>query len=73
MPQVIISTLDLYVHDSSILYQHNDVKQTEKWLNEDFKNLLAGLLITNWVFILVRIGQNLFFLQVNEDQRISVN
>ena len=39
MPQAVSSTLLLYVVDSCILYQHKDIVQIEKWLNEDFENL----------------------------------
>ena len=39
MPQAVISTLLLYADDPCILYQHKDVVQIEKRLNEDFKNL----------------------------------
>ena len=39
MPQTILSTLLLYADDSCILYQHKDVVQIEKQLNEDSENL----------------------------------
>ena len=39
MLQAVTSTLLLYADDSCILYQHKDVVQIEKWLNEDFENL----------------------------------
>ena len=39
MPQAVTSTLLLYADDSCTLYQHKDVMQTEKQLNEDFENL----------------------------------
>ena len=39
MLQALISTLLLYADDSCILYQHKDVVQIEKRLNEDFENL----------------------------------
>ena len=39
MPQAITSALLLYADDSCVLYQHNDVLQIEKRLNEDFENL----------------------------------
>ena len=39
MPQAVTSTLILYEDDSRILYQHKDVEQIEKRLNEDFKKL----------------------------------
>ena len=39
MPQAVTSTLLLYANDSCILYQHKDVVQIEKRLNEDFENL----------------------------------
>ena len=39
MPQAVTSTLLLYADDSCILYQHKDVVQIEKRLNEDFENL----------------------------------
>ena len=39
MPQAITSTLLLSADDSCILYQHKDVVQIEKRLNEDFENL----------------------------------
>ena len=38
MPQAITSTLLLYADDSCILYQHKDIVQIEKRLNEDFEN-----------------------------------
>ena len=38
MPQAVTSTLLLYADDSCILYQHKDVAQIEKRLNEDFEN-----------------------------------
>ena len=39
MPQAETSTLLLYTDDSCILYQHKDLVQIEKRLNEDFENL----------------------------------
>ena len=39
MPQAVTSTLLLCADDSCILYQHKDVVQIEKRLNEDFENL----------------------------------
>ena len=39
VPQAVSSTLLLYADDSCILYQHKDVVQIEKRLNEDFENL----------------------------------
>ena len=39
MPQAVKSTLLLHADDSCILFQHKDVKQIEKRLNEDFENL----------------------------------
>ena len=39
MPQAVTSTLLLYADGSCILYQHKDVVQIEKQLNEDFENL----------------------------------
>ena len=39
MQQVATSTLLLYADDSCILYQHKDIVQIEKQLNEDFENL----------------------------------
>ena len=39
MPQTVSSTLLLYADDSCIPYQHKDVMQIEKQLNEDFENL----------------------------------
>ena len=44
MPQAVTSTLFLY---AEIHYQHEDVVQMEKRLNENFENLFADLLITN--------------------------
>ena len=38
MLQAVTSTLLLYANDSCILYQHKDVVQIEKRLNEDFEN-----------------------------------
>ena len=39
MPQAVTSTLLLNADESCILYQHKDVVQIEKLLNEDFENL----------------------------------
>ena len=39
MPQAVSSTLLLNADESCILYQHKDVAQIEKLLNEDFRNL----------------------------------
>ena len=39
MPQAVTSTLLLYGEDSCILYQHKDVVQIEKRLNEVFEDL----------------------------------
>ena len=47
MPQAITPILLLYADDSCMLYQHKDVVQIEKGLNEDFENFVTGLLITN--------------------------
>ena len=47
MLQVLTSTLLLYADDSCILYQHKDVVQIEKQLNEDFDGLCDCFFITN--------------------------
>ena len=39
MAQAVRSTLLLYVNDSSILYQHTEVDETETQLNNDFNNI----------------------------------
>ena len=39
MLQAVTSTLFLYANNSYILYQHKDVVQIEKRLNENFENL----------------------------------
>ena len=55
---------------------YTNIRTSSKLKNSSMKTLksfVSGLLITNWVFILARIRQNLFFLQVNRQQRISVN
>ena len=39
MPQAVTSTLLLYADNSCIIYQHKDVAQIEKRLNENFENL----------------------------------
>ena len=39
MPQAVTATVLSYADDSGILYQHKDVVQIEKRLNEDFENL----------------------------------
>ena len=39
MLAICLRPLLLYAHDTCILYQHKDVVQIEKQLNEDFENL----------------------------------
>ena len=39
MPHTVKYTLLLYADDSCILYQHNEVGETEKHLNKDFENI----------------------------------
>ncbi len=39
MPQSVTSDLFLYADDSCLVYQHKDVTEIEKQLNNDFKNL----------------------------------
>ena len=39
MPQAVKSNLFLYADDSCLMYQHRDVKEIEKQLNKDFKNI----------------------------------
>ena len=39
MSAICLRPLLLYAHDTCILYQHKDVVQIEKQLNEDFENL----------------------------------
>ena len=73
MLQVETSTLLLYTDDSLIMYQDKEIKQVEKSSMKNLKTSATPLLIINWVFILVRIRQNLFFFQENGEQRISVN
>ena len=46
MPQVVTSTLLLYADNSCILYQHKDLVQIEKRLNEDFENI-CGWFVDN--------------------------
>ena len=39
MPQAVKSNLFLYVNDSCLMYQHRDVKEIEKQLNNNFENI----------------------------------
>ena len=39
MPEAVTSTLLFYIDDSCILYQHKEIVQFEKQLNEDFEKL----------------------------------
>ena len=39
MPQFVKSNLFLYADDSCLIYQHRDVNEIEKQLNNDFKNV----------------------------------
>ena len=73
MPQAVTSTLLLYADDSCILYQHKDVGKIGNDSMKTLRTFMTGLLIRNWVFNLVTIRQNLYSLQVNGEQRISVN
>ena len=36
--QAVKSDLLLYAYDSSLMYQHNDIAEIDKILNEDFEN-----------------------------------
>ena len=72
MPQAVESTLLLYADDSYILYQHKEVDEVEKQPNKEFQNI-CDWFVDNKLSILARTRLNGFFLQVNEDQRISVN
>ena len=78
MPQAVISTLLFYADDSYILVHdsYTKIRTSCKLKNDSMKTLktfATGLLIANLVFILVRIKQNQFFLQVNREQRVSAN
>ena len=63
MPQAVKSNLFLYADDSCLMYQHREVKEIEKQLNKDFKN----------VYTLERIKPNLFFLQVSVKSKVQKN
>ena len=39
MPEDVKSNLFLYADDTCLMYQHRDVKETEKQLNRDFENV----------------------------------
>ena len=39
MPQAVNSNLFLYADDSCLMFQHKDVEETEKVLNNDFENI----------------------------------
>ena len=39
MPQAVKSNLFLYADDSCLMYQHRDVNEIEKQLNNNFKNV----------------------------------
>ena len=43
MPQAVKSNLFLYVDDSCLMYQHRDVEEIEKQLNNDFENVCDWL------------------------------
>ena len=58
MPQAVKSNLFVYADDSCLVFQGNDVVETEKQLNEDFKN------ICEW-FVDNRLGIHLFTLLQN--------
>ena len=73
MPQVETSTLLLYADNSCILYQHKDLVQIEKPLSEDFENICDWFVDNKLSIHFGEIRQNLFFLQVNGEQRISAN
>ena len=50
MPQAVSSTLLLYADDSCIVYQHKDVVQTEKRLNEDSESLFDWFVDNKLIF-----------------------
>ena len=60
MPQAVTSALLLYADASCVLYQHNDVVQIEKRLNEDFENLC------DWIV------DNKFSIYFREDKTYSI-
>ena len=69
MLQAVTSTPLLYEDDLCILHQYKNVGQIQNDSMKALKIFVTGLFITNSVWI----RQNLFFLQVNGEQRVSVN
>ena len=67
----------LYVDVSCLMHQHKDIaitkKKKKKYLMKILKISMAGLLMTNEVFISRMIKLNQFFSQVNKELRIFVN
>ena len=43
MPQAVNPNIFLYADDSCLMYQHRDVKEIEKQLNEDFERVSNSL------------------------------
>ena len=44
VPQTVKSNLFLYTNDSCLMYQHRNVREIEKWLNKDLKNVFDRFL-----------------------------
>ena len=73
MSQRYAANRNIIIYMQTIHVSYTNIRTSSKLkkrLNEDLKTFVTGLLMTNSVFILVRISQNLFFLQVNREQRI---
>ena len=47
MPQAVNSNLFLYADDSCLMFQHKEVEEIERVLNNDFENICDWLLIIN--------------------------
>ena len=72
MPQAVNSNLFLYADDSCLMFQHKEVEEIEKVLNNDFENI-CDWFVDNKLsihFISVNIRPNRFSLQVNVKSKL---
>ena len=73
MPQAVKSNLLLYADDSCLMYQHRDVNEIEKQLNNNFENFCDWFVDNKLNIHFGEDKPNLLFLQVSVKSKVQEN
>ena len=69
-PQAVNSNLFLYAYDSCLMFQHKEVEEIERVLNNDIENICDWFVDNKLSIHSVKIRPNQFSLQVNVKSKL---